>query len=429
MTKSRVKTPEEWPLVVKHGSSAAKIYRTPENGRDRFTVEWYEGPLRKRLTRSDLAEARREAKSVAETLNAGRGAALELSGADRDQYLYAVRKLKPLGITLSSAIDEFTDAKAVGVPLLASAQFYKAKHHAKLPQRTVAEVVAEFIKAKTQDGMSLRYLSDCRSRMGRLAEDVRDNIAEIDTAALDAWLRGLDVKGRSRNNYRGMLLTLFRFARSRGYLPKGEATAADELQRAKQKSGETGIFTPQEFAALLNADPKKIEGTTPKEKLLGDRKFLVPYFVMGGLCGLRHAEITRLEWSDIDFAQKIVRVGADKAKTASNRIVPLSDEAIAWLTPHREKEAQLCSDRQSKYARQVAVKLGVEWPANGLRHSFGTYRLAAVKSAAQVALEMGNSPAMVFQHYREVVTEQDAKLYFAITPETAKNIIQMKAAA
>ncbi len=425
----KTKIPPVFPLEVKKGSTIVKIYRTVDRGRDRFTLGYHEGSRRVLRQFADLGEARKEAGIVAAKLNAGQGSALELTGADRDSYLAAVDKLKSLKVPLNVAVEEYVKAKEVGVPLLAAAQFYKAKHHAKLTQKKVAEVVEEFIAAKKQDGMSLRYLSDCRSRMGRLGEDVRENIADIDTAALDAWLRGLDVKGRSRNNYRGLLLTLFRFARSRGYLPKGEATAADELQKAKEKSGATGIFTPQEFATLLTADPKEMEGATPKEKLLGDRKFLVPYFVMGGLAGLRHAEITRLEWSDIDFAQKLVRVGADKAKTSSNRIVPLSDEAIAWLTPHREKDAQLCSDRQSKYARQVATKLGVKWPANGLRHSYGTYRLATVKSAAQVALEMGNSPAMVFRHYREVVTEQDAKLYFSITPETAANVIPMGKAA
>ena len=237
-------------MEIKAGSSRVKIYRVVEPHRERHTLAYHEGAQRKLRQFADEGEARREAKLVAERLNAGQGAALELTGKDRDAFLYAVRKLKPLGIALTSAVDEFIDAKAVGVPLLASAQFYKAKHHAKLPQKTVAEVVEEFIKAKTQDGMSLRYLSDCRSRMGRLAKDVRSSIADIETPVLDSWLRGLNVKGRSRNNYRGMLMTLFRFARSRGYLAKGEATAAEELQRAKQMSGETGIFTPQEFCHL-----------------------------------------------------------------------------------------------------------------------------------------------------------------------------------
>jgi hypothetical protein len=42
----------------------------------------------------------------------------------------------------------------------------------------------------------------------------------------------------------------------------------------------------------------------------------------------------------------------------------------------------------------------VPWRHNALRHSFCSYRLADVKSAAQVALEAANSPQMIFQHYR-----------------------------
>jgi hypothetical protein len=64
----------------------------------------------------------------------------------------------------------------------------------------------------------------------------------------------------------------------------------------------------------------------------------------------------------------------------------------------------------------------VPWRHNALRHSFCSYRLADVKSAAQVALEAGNSPQMIFQHYRELVTEKGAKGWFAITPESTKGL-------
>ena len=406
----------KWPLHIKKGSSVVRIYLTPENGRPRHTLEWYEGESRHRLTRSDLGKAKVEAKEIAERLNAGQGDALELTGSNRDAFVHAMRVLKKFdSLTLTSAIDEYAEAKAVGVPLLAAVKFYKAKHHALLPVKSATEVVEEFIANKTQDGMSVRYLADCRSRLGRFKEDMRINIADIDANMLDGWLRGLGVGGRSRNNYRGLLMTLFRFARSKGYLAKGEPTAADELQRAKAKPGATGIFTPEQFAQLLAADPSKMEGATKKEKLLGNRKYLVPYFVLCGTAGLRHAEVCRMDWRDIDFAQKVVRVGADKSKTASHRLVPLTDAALALLQPHRDDEGQICSDRQSKYARQVAVKLGLKWPANGLRHSYGTYRLALVKSAAQVALEMGNSVKMVFAHYRQPVTEEDAKAFFGLS--------------
>ena len=59
------------------------------------------------------------------------------------------------------------------------------------------------------------------------------------------------------------------------------------------------------------------------------------------------------------------------------------------------------------------------WKHNALRHSFISYRLAAVPNTAQVALEAGNSPQMIFRHYRELVRAMDAEKWFAITPEVA----------
>jgi hypothetical protein len=69
---------------------------------------------------------------------------------------------------------------------------------------------------------------------------------------------------------------------------------------------------------------------------------------------------------------------------------------------------------------QKLLAPGVPWRHGAMRHSFSSYRLADVKSAAQVALEVGNSPQMIFQHYRELVTEKGARAWFGITPEAAK---------
>jgi hypothetical protein len=52
-----------------------------------------------------------------------------------------------------------------------------------------------------------------------------------------------------------------------------------------------------------------------------------------------------------------------------------------------------------------------------LRHSFISYRIADVKSADQVALEAGNSPSIIFKHYRELTTEEQAVKWFGIMPK------------
>lgn len=65
----------------------------------------------------------------------------------------------------------------------------------------------------------------------------------------------------------------------------------------------------------------------------------------------------------------------------------------------------------------MARALKLDWPRNVLRHSFISYRIASVKSADQVALEAGNSPSIIFKHYRELATEEQATEWFSIMPK------------
>jgi hypothetical protein len=43
--------------------------------------------------------------------------------------------------------------------------------------------------------------------------------------------------------------------------------------------------------------------------------------------------------------------------------------------------------------------------------------VAQFQNVAQVALEAGNSPGIIFKHYRELVPEKEAKAWFDIRPE------------
>ena len=45
----------------------------------------------------------------------------------------------------------------------------------------------------------------------------------------------------------------------------------------------------------------------------------------------------------------------------------------------------------------------------------------------QVALEAGNSPQMIFLHYRELVRPADAKTWFSLAPGKSGKVIQLKA--
>ena len=168
----------------------------------------------------------------------------------------------------------------------------------------------------------------------------------------------------------------------------------------KPGATETEIFEPEEFGKLLLAAPRR----------------LVPLLAIGGLAGLRAAEVSRLDWKAVNLKRRIIELRAGQAKTASRRIVPISDNLAAWLELVDRKGMVISDKDLFRQATALARKLGLRWPRNVLRHSFISYRVAEIQDVNQVALEAGNSPNIIFKHYRELVTEEAAGEWFGITP-------------
>jgi integrase len=405
---------QTWPLEIKSGGVRVKIYRTVDRSYERFTVAYHEGTHRRLKQFADEAEARREAKLVAERLNAGQGEILALSGKDRDSFQHAKVKLKNLGIPLADAIDEYVAAKALKVPLLAAARLYHETHSTKLPDKTVTEVVQEMLEAKRKDRASKAYLHDLKTRLGRFSRDFRVRIADVQTADIDGWLRGLKLAPRSRNNDRNTIVSLFNFAKSSGYLNRDRTTAAEHTVLARKNVEAIEVFTPQEFAKLLTA--------------AGD--VVLPLFVLGGFCGLRTAEVLRLHWEDLRWPESSIVISAAISKTRTRRLAPMTEPAAAWLSRWKGRSGRVVPfDRPEQRVWTISDRAGVSWQRNGLRHSFITYRLAMLKDPVRVAFECGNSPQVIRSNYDAVATEQEGQKWFSIMPKTAANVVQMKGAA
>jgi integrase len=148
--------------------------------------------------------------------------------------------------------------------------------------------------------------------------------------------------------------------------------------------------------------------------------------------GLRASEVQKLDWSEVDFESGLIRVPAAKSKTAQRRQVPIAENLAAWIRPLANLRGAVtplglrklfdkcrrtagfgAPGTETDEEKKAGIKL-IEWPQNAMRHSFGTYRLEECHDAARVSLEMGNSPQMVFAHYRQLVKPKDANRYWAI---------------
>jgi len=286
-------------------------------------------------------------------------------------------------VPLLSAVEEFlrrTDGVTIGV--------------------TVSQVVEEVIAVKEQDGVSERYMGQLRSTLGIFAKAFPGPIMHVKGAEIDKWLRESKLAPVTRNNRLTVIRVLFNFAKQRGYLPKAEDTEAENVPKVKPGATETEIFTPEEFEKLL----------------LAASRDLIPLIAIGGFTGLRAAEILRLDWSAVNMERRIIELRAGQAKTASRRIVPISDNLAAWLELVDRNGMVVPEKRLFSVTTALARKQGLRWPKNVLRHSFISYRVAEIQDANQVALEAGNSPAIIFKHYRELVTREAAEKWFSIMP-------------
>lgn len=297
---------------------------------------------------------------------------------------------------------------------------------------TVAEMVENVIESKRRAGRSAVYLSDMELKLGRF-KDVfgKRPVATVTPREVENWLHSLGVAPASVNSYRRILVVAFNDAKRHGFT---DDNPAEKVDQSKEVEGEVGTVTPDEANALLT----------------GADEAILPALAIGLFAGLRAAELERLEWDEVRLDLGHVRVKASKAKSAKNRLVPMSDNLKKWLAPHVKdtgsvwpvngrklmeaahrsagfgppkevKEAEEKVKRGEKGAKALKV-----WPKNALRHSYATYHLAFHKDAAELALHMGHTnTSIVFAHYRLPVTYEDAAAYWGLRPESAENVVEM----
>ncbi len=417
----------DWPRKVTFGRESVTVYRREiPSGGFGFMLANYSVGKRRFDSYPTEAEALDAAQRLARQLTERQVVAASMTNGQAAEYAAAVQTLKPHGITLTSAAD--TLAKCLGTVhdlsgLLAAVKFYAARHKS-LTRKSVAEVVTELLTVKEARKASTRYLQDLRVRLARFAEAFRKDCCDVTTADVQAWLDSLQLSRQSYMNFRRVAHLLFEFAVARGYAADNPVAGTESLAVG---DGEVEIFKPAEIRRLLAA-------ASPD---------FLPCLAIGAFAGLRSAEIERLAWADIRLAERHIVIGASKAKTASRRVVPISDNLAAWLAPYAAQtgavwkgthEAFYIAQQTTAAATEVPAdvensipaKPPVKWKQNALRHSYASYRFALTNDAGRVAGECGNSAAVIHRHYRELVKLADAERWFAVKPDgEAANVVTL----
>jgi integrase len=414
MQLSRILMPkkDKFPLLIKSGSSVVKIYRD----RRYYRVAFYLGGKRQRLIFRDLDQAKNEAAAKAAQLARGDVDAAQLTGKDRLTYGRAVDAIRPTGIPLDAVAIEYAEASKTleGHSLAEAVRFYMRHHSRGIEGKLVSEAVEDFRQAKIAAGRSAPYVKDIAYRLGKLSRGFHVEVRQLSPQDVTDFLDSMKLQARRFNNFALMLRTFFRFCQARGWLSRDVDLLAT-VEKRTGPSSEIEIFTPEELRKLLGASPGRV----------------ATCIALQAFAGIRTAELFRMTWKDVERRRDHIEIAAGKAKTASRRLISVCENLAQWLRQADRQGERVWPVTASEYYSQqarAASAAGVTWKANALRHSFITYRLAQIKDVAEVALEAGNSPTMIFRHYRELATEAEAKEWFCIVPaKGAANVVPFAA--
>lgn len=328
---------------------------------------------------------------------------------------------------------------------LEEAARYYVKRHPKKGDATVRQVVLQFLAARgvsekelvdpgkhrskearerVYHDNSLRHRTSLASRLRPFVE--RWGSMSIRTLAeesedFEKWLRDEMPKCVRRkwhkgeaeklgpttvDNNRRSIHSVFNFAMTRSLCTKNPAKRWDELAhqlKRKKKGYKPGILQPDELRSLLMA---AVEYDPP---------LIVP-IALGAFSGVRTDELPRIKWWMIK--KNVIYLPPEVTKTetsAEPAIHPALRSCLSFVSRGDEDDFIVPRD-YGKRRQALCQKIGLKWPHNALRHSFGSYRYALTKDIAKTAYEMRHENIETFRSWylNRGVTHEMGKDYFAL---------------
>ncbi|MBT3193334.1 MAG: tyrosine-type recombinase/integrase [Verrucomicrobia bacterium] len=379
---------------------------------------------RKRFKSEEAAKIWIDQKAI-ETKNKGRGA---FGLDDRDRLDVAEFRRGTPSMPLADVFD------------------FWHKHHPKGEQRTIEQVVEEFLSPKTMGRRGNKPIKrreatveTLRKRLSHFTPVFADHQAhEITQHDIEQWLDVNRWGGINRRHYLASVRALFRFAMRKNYVAMNPAA---EIETPDVETAEPVIMTASDVEKYLNAMLTASQVTVNKAtgvKYENDCVDLLPRESIAFFCGLRPEELSRLDWRNVSLDNKLITVSGDVAKVQGHRRnVEMPDNLIQWLAPYAKDSGPVWPYkspttlvRKRKRAREAA---GVEVPDNAGRHAFASYHLAANENAPATAEAMGHSDIKLLRNtYRNItasdgrpITKAAGEKYFKIVPKRKGNVIQM----
>jgi len=409
------------PAIIKTAAGEVTVYRDG----DKFQLAWRAAGERHREKRSSYQLAVARAEEILTDFTAGGGHIRSFTGKQAAQIDAAIDALMAVNLKLADVVRDHIEAHKIlagrASVVEAVRAFVKNQDKTEATPIKFAKLVELFNERNAKMKLSTAYQTATKNFLRRAEKALGGKfVADITAKEIEKMAAGAVTGGpRAYNNLIGAVSACFTFAKKQGYLPRDKEHEAEHAERLDAAAHEKiEIYTPAELRQILDG--------------IGDD--FIPLVALGGLAGIRTAEIFRMTWEQVSFEKGFIILDKAFTKTKRRRIIPICDALSSWLKPLAGTGRIYA--RYNTEARMNHAVLDV-WPAtvtrkrNALRHSYATYRFAELQDEAKVASEMGNSPQALRTNYAELATPSEAIEWFATdrkTPEEKGKVLNFAAA-
>ena len=292
---------------------------------------------------------------------------------------------------------------------------------------TVEDLVAKRLAAAEAKGVHVRTLRDLGGadgkggRLGSFAAAFgQRQAAEITAEEVEQWVAEQCATDANRREMLVRLNGLFAYGVKRGFLRDNPVR---KLELPRPNPARAHILTVKQVRALMAHCPPSV----------------IPAVAVQLFGGLRRAEAERLDWHDVDFDSGTVKATQHKGaggRRERARFVPMLPALRAWLEPFRQHAGPVfptavTGPRRGEVSPQLyrvgfakaREAAGIRaWDENTLRHTFGSYRLAAIHDLERVRVEMGHSTTRTTtEYYVNAVRAADAAAFWNVIPDAGSD--------
>ena len=344
--------------------------------------------------------------------------ATELPIAVRAEAAACLEKLKPIGKTITEAVNFFINHLQAQSKLEVS--------------RTLEVCLKDFVADKVQlaERGHLRAITirTIKSRAKRLTEALGPTpIQAIGSKELSEFLAKLPFTQVTKIHYRAFLSEFMSYALEREWIEGNPLSSWGKTKHRKNLIREVQIFSVAEVRKLLEI--------AKNDEMA---HVFVPYLALGLFLGLRPTEARLLNWNDIDLDQGSIEIKGSTSKVKSTRHIQVNPTALAWLRAYKPSDAKaivplndyqyrVSWDRIKNLAGwkvwepnkaiqgdQEALK---DWPEDCLRHCYASYWLPIHNDRPRLAEHMGTSTSVIQVYYRKSLPAYLASAFWDIVPQ------------